>query len=76
MTMIASPIAASAAATVKISIVNIWPTRSPEKIEKEIKFMFTAKRISSMDIKITITFFLFKNIPIIHKKNIIAPKER
>ena len=76
MTMIASPIAASAAATVKISIVNIWPTRSQEKIEKEIKFMLTAKRISSMDIKITITFFLFKNIPIIPKKNIIAPKER
>ena len=29
--------AASAAATVKINIVNIWPTISPEKIENEIK---------------------------------------
>ena len=47
-----------------------------EKIEKEIKFIFTARRISSMDIKITITFFLFKNIPIIPKKNIIAPKDK
>jgi hypothetical protein len=74
--MIASPIAASAAATVRISMVNICPTKSPEKIENEIKFILTAKRINSIDIKITITFFLFKKIPIIPKKKIIAPKER
>ena len=36
MTIMAKPIAASAAATVKINIVNIWPNKSPEKIEKEI----------------------------------------
>ena len=36
--MIAKPIAASAAATVKINIVNICPTISPENIEKAIKF--------------------------------------
>ena len=72
----ASPIAASAAATVRISIVNIWPTKSPEKIEKEIKFIFTAKRINSIDIKITITFFLFKNIPTTPMVNINAPRVR
>ena len=72
----ANPIAASAAATVKMSMVNICPTKSPEKIEKEIKFIFTASKINSIDIKITITFFLFKNIPIIPKKNIIAPKDK
>ena len=49
---------------------------SPEKIENDIKFMFTASKINSIYIKITITFFLFKKIPIIPKKNIIAPKER
>jgi hypothetical protein len=49
---------------------------SPEKIEKDIKLMFTASRISSIDIKMTITFFLFKKIPIMPKKNIIAPKDK
>ena len=44
--------------------------------ENEIKFIFTAKRINSIDIKITITYFLFKNIPIIPKKNIIAPSDK
>ena len=72
----AKPIAASAAATVKISIVKIWPRISPEKIEKDIKFIFTANNISYTDIKITITFFLFKKIPITPKKNIIAPKDK
>ena len=45
ITMIANPIAASAAATVNINIVNICPTISEEKIEKEIRFIFTAKSI-------------------------------
>ena len=39
----ARPIAASAAATVKISIVKICPTISPEKIEKDIRLILTAK---------------------------------
>ena len=76
MTIIAKPIAASAAATVKISIVNICPTISPEKIENDIRFMFTANSINSIDINITITFFLFKKMPITPKKNIIAPKDK
>ena len=29
-------------------------------MEKDIKLIFTAKRINSIDISITITFFLFK----------------
>ena len=76
MTIIAKPIAASAAATVKISIVKICPTMSPEKIENEIKLIFTASKINYIDIKITITFFLFKKIPITPKKNIMAPKDK
>ena len=69
----AKPIAASAAATVKINIVNIWPSKSPEKIENEIKLIFTDSKINSTDIKITITFFRFKKIPITPRKKIIAP---
>ena len=49
---------------------------SPEKIEKDIKFIFTASKISYIDIKITIIFFLFKKIPITPKKKIIAPKDK
>ena len=49
---------------------------SPVKIEKEIKLMFTAKRINSIDINITITFFLFKKMPITPKKKTIAPRVR
>ena len=49
---------------------------SPEKIEKDIRLIFTANKISSIDIKITITFFLFKKIPITPKKKIIAPNDR
>ena len=72
----ANPIAASAAATVKINIVNICPSISPEKIENDIRFMFTDKSISSIDINITIMFFLFKNIPITPRKNMIAPNDK
>ena len=49
---------------------------SPEKIENDIKFIFTANKISSIDINITITFFLFKKIPITPKKKIIAPNDK
>jgi hypothetical protein len=38
--------------------------------------MLTASKINSIDIKITITFFLFKKIPIVPRKNIIAPKDK
>ena len=35
ITIIAKPIAASAAATVSVSMVNICPTISPEKLKKK-----------------------------------------
>ena len=73
-TKIAKPIAASAAATVKINIVNICPVMSWRYIENETRFILTAKRISSTDIKITITFFLFKKIPSVPSEKMIAPK--
>ena len=41
-TIIANPIAASAAATVKINKVNTCPVKLPKNIEKETKFIFTA----------------------------------
>ena len=44
--------------------------------ENEIKLMLTAKRINSIDIKITITFFRFKKIPNVPKKNMIAPNDK
>ena len=43
-------------------------------MEKETKLILTASKISSTDIKITITFFLFKKIPRVPIENIIAPK--
>ena len=61
--MIAKPIAASAAATVKINSEKICPVRSPRKKEKDTKFMFTANKINSIDIRIIIIFFLLRNIP-------------
>jgi hypothetical protein len=70
------PIAASAAATVKINIVKICPVRSCVKIEKETRFILTAKSISSIDIKIIITFFLFSKIPISPIIKIIAARNR
>ena len=72
--MIARPMAASAAATVKTNIANIWPVKSCEKIEKETKLIFTANNISSIDINIIITFFLFRKIPTIQIVKIIAAK--
>ena len=48
-TNIAKPIAASAAATVKINSEKICPVRSPRKKEKDTKFMFTANKINSID---------------------------
>ena len=75
-TKIAKPIAASAAATVRVSIAKICPVMSPEKLEKEIKFIFTDRRINSIDIKIIITFFLFKKIPNTPSMNNIAPRKR
>jgi len=62
-TSIARPIAASAAATVKINIAKTCPTKSPRYDEKTTKLMFTDAKISSIDIRIIIIFFLLRKIP-------------
>jgi hypothetical protein len=72
----ASPIAASAAATVSVSIAKICPEISLIYAEKAIKLIFTDNKMSSIDIKIIIKFFLFKNIPKTPKVKIIAPRKR
>ena len=64
------------AATVKINKVKTCPDRSFKYIENETKFILTANKISSILIKITIIFFLFKKIPTIPIVKITAPKVR
>tara|TARA_B100000029_G_C17521836_1_gene940208 strand:+ start:1012 stop:1332 length:321 start_codon:yes stop_codon:yes gene_type:complete len=60
---IASPIAASAAATKRIKSEKIWPERSSSVNENPTKLMFADNNINSIDIKIVIMFFLFIKIP-------------
>src|SRR4051794_22520147 len=59
----ASPIAASAAATVRTNSAKTWPTISPRWVENATRLMFTASRMSSIDIRMTITFFRFRKMP-------------
>src|SRR5919108_5084886 len=68
-TRMASPIADSAAATVRIKNTNTWPAISPEKWEKAIKFMFTASSMSSMHMSRMITFLRLINIPATLRQN-------
>jgi hypothetical protein len=49
---------------------------SPRNDEKATKLMFTESRSNSIDIKITITFFLFRKIPKIPIVNRIAATDR
>jgi uncharacterized protein YceH (UPF0502 family) len=58
--IIASPIAASAAATVIMKNTNICPFRLPKKDEKVTNTKFTELSISSMHIKTTIAFLLIR----------------
>ena len=60
---IASPIAASAAATTKINREKICPDKSPSMLENPIKFIFAESSINSIDISIVIRFFLLTKIP-------------
>src|SRR3712207_8180119 len=62
-TRMARPMAASAAATVRISRAKTWPTMSFRWVEKATMLMFTASRISSIDIRMTITFFRLRKMP-------------
>ena len=45
-----------------------------DNLQNDTKLIFTARSISSILIKITIIFFLFRNIPIIQIVKIISPK--
>jgi len=58
--IIASPIAASEAATVIIMIAKIWPVAEAKYAEKAIKLIVAELSISSIDMRITIAFFLVK----------------
>lgn len=57
---IASPTAASAAATVITKNTNICPLSFPRKLEKDTSDKFIALSINSMHIKITIAFLRTK----------------
>ena len=65
---------ANAAATVRINKVKTCPVKSPKNIEKETKLMFTASKINSILINITMMFFLLRKIPIIPIEKITAPR--
>src|SRR5262249_44936416 len=75
-TRMASPIAASAAATVSTTSANTWPTRSPRKAENATKLMLTASRMSSIDIRMTMTFLRLMKMPTIPSVNRIAATVR
>jgi hypothetical protein len=59
----ARPIAASAAATVSTRSANTCPTMSPRWVENATRLMLTASSISSIDIKMTMTFLRFTKMP-------------
>ena len=61
--MRASPIADSAATTVRIKNTKIWPVKSTKKFPKIIKLKFIDRNIISIDISRIRIFFLFRNIP-------------
>ena len=54
------------------SLVHIYSIGYMSHDPHKTRFMFTASKINSILIKITITFFLFKKIPTIPIVNIIA----
>src|SRR5713226_2615988 len=54
--MMPSPTAASAAASVMMKMANTCPSADPTSRENATRLMFTAFSISSIDIKIMITF--------------------
>ena len=72
----ARPIAASAAATVRISSANTWPVRSPAKVENATRLMLTESRISSTDIRMMMMFLWLRMIPATPIVNRIAASDR
>src|SRR3546814_13315139 len=58
----ARPMAASAAATVRTKSAKICPARSCRWVEKATRLMFTASSISSIDIRMMMTFLRFRKM--------------
>src|ERR1700733_14075119 len=59
----ARPRAASPAATVRMNSAKTGPTRAWRNDENATKLMLTASRMSSIDIRMMITFFRFRKMP-------------
>ena len=59
----ARPIAASAAATVSTNIASTCPARSPSEALNATRLRFTASRMSSMLIMMTMTFLRLRKMP-------------
>src|SRR5262245_49149970 len=75
-TRMASPIAASAAATVSTRRAKTCPTRSCRKLENATRLTLTASRMSSTDIRMTMTFLRLMKMPKMPSVNRIAPTVR
>src|SRR5439155_15338587 len=75
-TRMASPIADSAAATVRMKNTNTWPATLPRKWEKAMKLRFTASSISSIAIKSTIRLRRLRKMPTTLMANRIAASTR
>ena len=68
-TRIASPIADSAAATVRMKNTKTCPVVSWRKCEKAMKLVFTASSINSIHINRTMTFLRLRKIPVTAMEN-------
>ena len=75
-TRIASPIADSAAATVRMKNTNTWPAVSPRKRENAMKLRLTASSMSSIAISMMMTLRRLRKMPITLIANRIAPRIR
>src|SRR5437870_4098007 len=75
-TRMASPIADSAAATVRMKNTKTWPATSFRKYENEMKLRLTASSINSMAINRMMTFFRLRKMPAMLIANRIAPSTR
>jgi len=61
---------------VSTNMTNTCPNRSPRKAEKVTKLMLTDSRISSIDIRMMMTFFRFRKMPMTPITKTSAPTIR
>jgi len=59
-----------------VNTAKTWPVRSPSRAEKATMLRFTESSISSIDIKIMMTFLRLRKMPKIPSVNRIAATER